>query len=295
MKGIILAGGTGSRLFPLTFGTSKQLLPIFDKPMIYYPLSVLMLAGIREILIICRPEHLSNFKSLLKKGEQFGIKILYELQNEPLGIADAFRIGESFIRKDSVALVLGDNMFFGHNLIKILKKAKDRIEKNGGSEVFCYKVKDPERYGVLEQDTLGKVKSIEEKPSKPKSNFAIVGLYFFDHKVKRFAKYLKPSERGELEITDIIKIYMKEEKLKVSILGRGFAWLDTGTHSDLHEASSFVRTIQDRQGLQIACPDEIGFNSGWIDKQQLLKNANSYRGNNYGDYLKQIINSNNEN
>ena len=290
MKGILLAGGSGTRLYPLTLGISKQLMPVYDKPMVYYPLSVLMLAGIREILVITTPEHRQNFRQLLEDGQQFGINITYAVQEKPLGIADAFRVGKSFIKDDCVALVLGDNLFFGHDLVKLLVEAQKRVETDGGGEVFGYLVRDPERYGVVEQDSKGKALSIEEKPLKPKSNLAVVGLYFYDHSVVEKAENLSPSERGELEITDINKLYLEMGQLKVSTMGRGFAWLDTGTHQDLHDAGSFVRAIQERQGLQIACPEEIAFEAGWIDENQLQKQIQLFKGNSYGEYLNKIEN-----
>ena len=288
MKGILLAGGSGTRLYPLTLGISKQLMPVYDKPMVYYPLSVLMLAGIREILVITTPEHRQNFRQLLEDGQQFGINITYAVQEKPQGIADAFRVGKSFIKDDCVALVLGDNLFFGHDLVKLLVEARKRVETDGGGEVFGYQVRDPERYGVVEQDSKGKALSIEEKPLKPKSNLAVVGLYFYDHSVVEKAENLSPSERGELEITDINKLYLEMGQLKVSTMGRGFAWLDTGTHQDLHDAGSFVRAIQERQGLQIACPEEIAFEAGWIEENQLQKQIQLFKGNSYGEYLNKI-------
>ena len=288
MKGILLAGGSGTRLYPLTLGISKQLMPVYDKPMVYYPLSVLMLAGIREILVITTPEHRQNFRQLLEDGQQFGINITYAVQEKPRGIADAFRVGKSFIKDDCVALVLGDNLFFGHDLVKLLVEAQKRVETDGGGEIFGYLVRDPERYGVVEQDSKGKALSIEEKPLKPKSNLAVVGLYFYDHSVVEKAENLSPSERGELEITDINKLYLEMGQLKVSTMGRGFAWLDTGTHQDLHDAGSFVRAIQERQGLQIACPEEIAFEAGWIDENQLQKQIQLFKGNSYGEYLNKI-------
>ena len=269
MKGILLAGGSGTRLYPLTLGVSKQLMPVYDKPMIYYPLSVLMLAGIRDILVITTPEQQQNFKKLLNDGSQFGIKLSYVVQEKPEGIAQAFMLGESFIQEEPVALVLGDNLFFGNDLIKLLIQARKRVESAGGGEIFSYRVRDPERYGVVDQNKEGTVISIEEKPKKPKSSNAVVGLYFYDSQVIEYTKKLKPSQRGELEITDLNQLYLKKGKLRVSAMGRGYAWLDTGTHHDLHDAGSFVRSIQERQGLQIACPEEIAFNSGWIDKSKI--------------------------
>ena len=289
MKGILLAGGSGTRLYPLTLGVSKQLMPVYDKPMIYYPLSVLMLAGIRDILVITTPEQQQNFKKLLNDGSQFGIKLSYVVQEKPEGIAQAFMLGESFIQEEPVALVLGDNLFFGNDLIKLLIQARKRVESAGGGEIFSYRVRDPERYGVVDQNKEGTVISIEEKPKKPKSSNAVVGLYFYDSQVIEYTKKLKPSQRGELEITDLNQLYLKKGKLRVSAMGRGYAWLDTGTHQDLHEAGSFVRSIQERQGLQIACPEEIAFEAGWIDQKILLKQAKRFQGNRYGEYLYGLI------
>jgi len=289
MKGILLAGGSGTRLYPLTLGVSKQLMPVYDKPMIYYPLSVLMLAGIRDILVITTPEQQQNFKKLLNDGSQFGIKLSYVVQEKPKGIAQAFMLGESFIQEEPVALVLGDNLFFGNDLIKLLIQARKRVESAGGGEIFSYRVRDPERYGVVDQNKEGTIISIEEKPKKPKSSNAVVGLYFYDSQVIEYTKKLKPSQRGELEITDLNQLYLKKGKLRVSAMGRGYAWLDTGTHQDLHEAGSFVRSIQERQGLQIACPEEIAFEAGWIDQKLLLKQAKLFQGNRYGEYLYGLV------
>ncbi len=289
MKGILLAGGSGTRLYPLTLGVSKQLMPVYDKPMIYYPLSVLMLAGIWDILVITTPEQQQNFKKLLNDGSQFGIKLSYVVQEKPEGIAQAFMLGESFIQKEPVALALGDNLFFGNDLIKLLIQARKRVESAGGGEIFSYRVRDPERYGVVDQNKEGTVISIEEKPKKPKSSNAVVGLYFYDSQVIEYTKKLKPSQRGELEITDLNQLYLKKGKLRVSAMGRGYAWLDTGTHQDLHEAGSFVRSIQERQGLQIACPEEIAFEAGWIDQKLLLKQAKLFQGNRYGEYLYGLV------
>ena len=289
MKGILLAGGSGTRLYPLTLGASKQLMPVYDKPMIYYPLSVLMLAGIRDILVITTPEQQQNFKKLLNDGSQFGIKLSYVVQEKPKGIAQAFMLGESFIQEEPVALALGDNLFFGNDLIKLLIQARKRVESAGGGEIFSYRVRDPERYGVVDQNKEGTVISIEEKPKKPKSSNAVVGLYFYDSQVIEYTKKLKPSQRGELEITDLNQLYLKKGKLRVSAMGRGYAWLDTGTHHDLHDAGSFVRSIQERQGLQIACPEEIAFEAGWIDQKLLLKQAKRFQGNRYGEYLYGLI------
>ena len=289
MKGILLAGGSGTRLYPLTLGVSKQLMPVYDKPMIYYPLSVLMLAGIWDILVITTPEQQQNFKKLLNDGSQFGIKLSYVVQEKPKGIAQAFMLGESFIQEEPVALVLGDNLFFGNDLIKLFIQARKRVESAGGGEIFSYRVRDPERYGVVDQNKEGTVISIEEKPKKPKSSNAVVGLYFYDSQVIEYTKKLKPSQRGELEITDLNQLYLKKGKLRVSAMGRGYAWLDTGTHQDLHEAGSFVRSIQERQGLQIACPEEIAFEAGWIDQKLLLKQAKLFQGNRYGEYLYGLV------
>ena len=284
-KGIILAGGSGSRLYPVTLGTSKQLLPVYDKPMIYYPLSTLMLAGIKDILIITTQEDQSNFKRLLGNGKQWGITISYVIQPKPEGLAHAFIIGEEFIAGEGCALILGDNLFYGQGLTSILQKA---VKQEEGATIFAYPVKDPERYGIVELDEQGRVLSLEEKPSKPKSHYAIVGLYFYDNTVVQKAKTIKPSKRGELEITDINRLYLEERKLNVEIMGRGFAWLDTGTHDSLLDASQFVATIQNRQGFMISCPEEIAWRRGYITKDQLAEIGKSMK-NGYGDYLLQII------
>ncbi len=287
MKGIILAGGSGTRLYPLTQSISKQIMPIYDKPMIYYPLSILMLSGIREILIISTPRDISTYKDLLGNGKKFGLKISYAIQPSPDGLAQAFIIGEKFIGKDSVSLILGDNVFYGHGFQDMLRKAA-RIKK--GAVIFGYYVNDPERYGIAEFDKKGKVLSIEEKPEHPKSNYAITGLYFYDNSVVKKAKSLKPSPRGELEITDLNRLYLNEKKLKLEMLGRGFAWLDTGTHESLLDASNFIQTIEKRQGLKVSCLEEIAFSNGYINKKQLLKLAEPLSKNQYGQYLIKIAN-----
>lgn len=286
MKGIVLAGGSGTRLYPITMGVSKQLLPIYDKPMIYYPLSVLMLAGIRDILIITTPEDQAGFQRLLKDGSQFGINLSYEVQPSPDGLAQAFIIGESFIGNDDVCLVLGDNIFYGQSFTEQLKKA---AKFNNGATVFGYQVKDPERFGVVEFDTSQKVISLEEKPIKPKSSYAVTGLYFYDNSVVEIAKKIRPSERGELEITSINKVYLAQDKLNVELLGRGLAWLDTGTYESLHEACSFIQTIQNVQGMRVACLEEIAWRSNWLSDKQVEQLASSMTKNSYGQYLLQLI------
>ena len=284
MKGIILAGGSGTRLYPITKGVSKQLLPVYDKPMIYYPLSVLMLAGIKEILIISTPEDLPNFEKLLGDGNEIGISLIYKEQPSPDGLAQAFIIGEEFIGTDDVCLVLGDNIFYGVGFSGILQNARNNAAE-GKSSVFGYYVNDPERYGVAEFDKDGNVTSIEEKPSAPKSNYAVVGLYFYTNDVVEIAKKIKPSHRGELEITSVNQEYLQQQNLKVELLGRGFAWLDTGTHDSLMEAGQFIETIEKRQGLKVACLEEIAFRMKYIDKAQLKKLAEPLKKNGYGQYL----------
>ena len=289
MKGIILAGGSGTRLYPITKGISKQLLPLYDKPMIYYPLSVLMLSKIRDILIISNPEYIENYKMLFGNGNQIGLNIEYKIQKEPRGLAEAFIIGEEFIRNDDVCLILGDNVFFGHGLPEMLKDAKENVEKENIATVFGYYVNDPERYGVVEFDEDGKVISIEEKPKNPKSNYAVVGLYFYPNDVVQKAKEVKPSKRGELEITSINEMYLKEDRLKVELLGRGYAWFDTGTHDSLLDASDFIRAIEKRTGLKIACIEEIAYQNNWLDKKQLIKLAEPLKKTGYGQYLLRLI------
>jgi len=284
MKGIVLAGGAGTRLHPTTIGVSKQMLPVYDKPMIYYPISVLMLAGIREILIISTPQDLPNFRKLLGTGEQFGVKFDYKEQPSPDGLAQAFILGEEFIGEDSVALVLGDNIFYGSGFSQILKNAVKRAY-DGLATVFGYYVKDPERFGVVEFDESGKAISIEEKPANPKSNYAVTGLYFYDNKVVELAKNLKPSARGELEITDLNKIYLKNSALHTEVLGRGFAWLDTGTHKSLLQAGQYVQTIEENQGIKIACLEEVAYRMGFLDKDFIVNQAQKYKQNEYYTYI----------
>ncbi len=285
-KGIILAGGHGTRLHPVTLGTSKQLLPVYDKPMIYYAISVLMLSGIRDILIITTNHELDLYKRLLGDGSQFGINFKYKTQEKPRGLADAFLVGEDFIDKNNVALILGDNIFYGQSFSKTLS---DAIKKNKGASIFSYHVKNPKDFGIVEFDEDNSPISIEEKPKQPKSNYAVTGLYLYDNNVLDYAKQIKPSKRGELEITDINKIYMKKSNLNVIKLGRGFAWLDTGTHESLMEASRFVQTVEERQGLKIACLEEIAFEKGWIDKEKILSRISSLKNSSYGIYLKKLL------
>ena len=289
MKGIVLAGGSGTRLYPITKGVSKQLLPIYDKPMIYYPISVLMMAGIKDILIISTPDDLPNFKKLLGDGKSLGVSFSYVEQPSPDGLAQAFILGEEFIGNDAVCLILGDNIFYGQGLDELIKSAKTQVEQEKMATVFGYYVSDPERYGVAEFDDKGKVISIEEKPAEPKSNYAVVGLYFYTNDVIQIAKDIKPSKRGELEITTVNEVYLKRDALKVELMGRGYAWLDTGTHDSLNEASNFIQTIENRQGLKVACLEEIAYEQGFISKEQLLQLAEGLSKTRYGQYLKNRV------
>lgn len=289
MKGIVLAGGAGTRLYPSTMVVSKQLLPVYDKPMIYHPISVLMLAGIKDILIISTPQDLPNFKKLLKDGSQFGVRFEYKEQPSPDGLAQAFVLGEEFIGDDSAALILGDNIFYGQGFSGMLKENIEMIEKQGGASVFGYQVKDPERFGVVEFDKNNKAISIEEKPANPKSDYAVTGLYFYDNNVVKYAKELKPSARGEYEITDLNRIYLEKNQLNVNLLGRGFAWLDTGTHHSLLQAGLYIQTIEENQGIKIACLEEIAYRMGFLSKEQIAKNIEGYKGNEYFNYVKKIV------
>lgn len=289
MKGIILAGGSGTRLYPLTMVTSKQLLPIYDKPMIYYPMSVLMNAGIRDILIISTPQDTPRFQELLGDGHQFGVKLSYAIQPSPDGLAQAFIIGDEFIGNDTVAMVLGDNIFAGHGLTKRLKAAVENAESGKGATIFGYYVDDPERFGIVEFDAEGKAISIEEKPERPKSNYCVTGLYFYDNRVVDYAKGLTPSKRGELEITDLNRIYLEQNELNVELLGQGFTWLDTGTHESLADATNFVKTIETHQHRKIACLEEIAYLNGWISKEEVRKVYELFKKNQYGQYLKDVI------
>ena len=289
MKGIILAGGSGTRLYPLTKVTSKQLLPVYDKPMIYYPLSVMMMAGIRDILLISTPDDTPRFRELLGDGSQFGVNLSYAVQPSPDGLAQAFIIGEEFIGEDSVAMVLGDNIFHGHGRQKRLRAAVTRAEQDHGATIFGYYVDDPERFGIVEFDQHGKAISIEEKPAKPKSNYCVTGLYFYDNRVVEYAKNLKPSARGELEITDLNRIYLEQDELHVELLGRGFTWLDTGTHESLVDATNFVKTVEQHSHRKIACLEELGYLNDWISREDMEKAYESMKKNQYGQYLKDVL------
>ncbi len=289
MKGIVLAGGAGTRLYPSTMVVSKQLLPIYDKPMIYHPISVLMLAGIKDILIISTPQDLPNFKKLLKDGSNYGVKFSYKEQPSPDGLAQAFILGDKFIGDDCAALILGDNIFYGPGFSGMLRNVVKRTQNSGGATVFGYQVKDPERFGVVSFDEKGKAQTIEEKPEKPKSNYAVTGLYFYDNSVVQKAKNLKPSQRGELEITDLNRLYLEQNNLNVEILGRGFAWLDTGTHHSLLQASQYVHTIEENQGIKIACLEEVAYRMGFVTKEELQIQTQQYKNNEYFNYIKRII------
>lgn len=289
MKGIILAGGAGTRLYPTTIVTSKQLLPVFDKPMIYYPLSVLMLAGIKDILIITTPNDIDNFKKLLGNGKRFGINLTYKIQEKPNGLAEAFIVGEDFIGEDNVTLILGDNIFFGPKFSTLLSRAKKDVETQGGANIYAYMVKDPNRYGIVEFDENLNAISIEEKPLNPKSNYAVTGLYMYDNKVIKYAKSLTPSKRGELEITDINNLYLKNKNLRVEVLGRGFSWLDTGTHQSLLRAGMYIQTIEENQGIKIACLEEVAYNMGFLTKEEIIEQIKAYKNNEYYDYVKGLV------
>lgn len=289
MKGIILAGGAGTRLYPTTIVTSKQLLPVFDKPMIYYPLSVLMLAGIKDILIITTPNDIDNFKKLLGNGKRFGINLTYKIQEKPNGLAEAFIVGEDFIGEDNVTLILGDNIFFGPKFSTLLSRAKKDVETQGGANIYAYMVRDPNRYGIVEFDKNLNAISIEEKPLNPKSNYAVTGLYMYDNKVIKYAKSLTPSKRGELEITDINNLYLKNKNLRVEVLGRGFSWLDTGTHQSLLRAGMYIQTIEENQGIKIACLEEVAYNMGFLTKEEIIEQIKAYKNNEYYDYVKGLV------
>lgn len=289
MKGIILAGGAGTRLYPTTIVTSKQLLPVFDKPMIYYPLSVLMLAGIKDILIITTPNDIDNFKKLLGNGKRFGINLTYKIQEKPNGLAEAFIVGEDFIGEDNVTLILGDNIFFGPKFSTLLSRAKKDVETQGGANIYAYMVKDPNRYGIVEFDENLNAISIEEKPLNPKSNYAVTGLYMYDNKVIKYAKSLTPSKRGELEITDINNLYLKNKNLRVEVLGRGFSWLDTGTHQSLLRAGMYIQTIEENQGIKIACLEEVAYNMGFLTKEEIIEQIKAYKNNEYYDYIRGLV------
>lgn len=289
MKGIILAGGAGTRLYPTTIVTSKQLLPVFDKPMIYYPLSVLMLAGIKDILIITTPNDIDNFKKLLGNGKRFGINLTYKIQEKPNGLAEAFIVGEDFIGEDNVTLILGDNIFFGPKFSTLLSRAKKDVETQGGANIYAYMVRDPNRYGIVEFDKNLNAISIEEKPLNPKSNYAVTGLYMYDNKVIKYAKSLTPSKRGELEITDINNLYLKNKNLRVEVLGRGFSWLDTGTHQSLLRAGMYIQTIEENQGIKIACLEEVAYNMGFLTKEEIIEQIKVYKNNEYYDYVKGLV------
>lgn len=288
-KGIVLAGGAGTRLYPSTISVSKQLLPVYDKPMIYYPISVLMLAGIKDILIISTPEDIDNFKKLLKDGSGFGVNFTYAIQPSPDGLAQAFIIGEDFISNEPVALILGDNIFYGQSFSKMLEEASQKVSSEGGATIFAYKVKDASRYGIVEFDKQNKVKCITEKPKNPKSDYAVTGLYFYDGNVAEYAKTLKPSKRGELEITDLNNIYLKNSSLDVKIFGRGFSWLDTGTHASLMQAGQYIKTIEDNQGIKIACLEEIAYKMGYLTKDAIRQNISRYKNNDYYAYILNLL------